>query len=287
MKPVLITGADGMLASDLINCFSTDPSYEIITLNKRQLDVTSRNEVAAAVTSLKPGYIIHAAALTNVDYCEDHTDEAFLLNGYGTENIAFYAQKVNAKFVYISSCGLFGDEIRPYAEYEPVVLKTVYAKSKYFGEEKTREWSKQYFIIRPGWLFGGAKTHRKNFVYNRLVEAQRNPQLVSANDKFGCPTYTGHLAQEIMSLLETECYGTYHVTNVGSGSRFDYVKKILESLNLKSSLQPVDSSRFERAAPVPDCEILKNFHLSINGFSLLPDWRDAMEEYIHRLKKEL
>nr|WP_236818894.1 NAD(P)-dependent oxidoreductase [Alicyclobacillus tolerans] len=284
---MLVTGANGMLASDLINHLASQPGYEIVGLARQQMDITRRHEVAEALTRIKPNYVIHTAAQTNVDYCETHINEAFQINGYGTENVAFYAERVGAKLVYISSCGLFGDKVTSYAEYDPVVLKTVYARSKYFGEEKTREWSERYFIVRPGWLFGGGKTHPKNFVYNRYKEALSCPVMYSTSDKFGCPTYTRHLAKKIVSLLQTEYYGTYHITNSGSASRFDYVKKIIDEFGVKTTLLPVDSNRFKRAAPVPDCEILDNMFLSMSGLSLLPDWREAIDEYIQRLKRDM
>jgi len=286
MKRILLTGADGMLAADLAGYLATQAGWEMTALTRAQLDITRRADVASALSALKPDAVIHAAAMTNVDDCENRRDEAFRVNGYGTENIAYYAHKAQARLVYISSCGLFGDEIKPYAEYDPVVLKTVYARSKYFGEEKTREWSRRSYIVRPGWLFGGTKAHRKNFVYNRMKEALQAPRMQSAADKFGCPTYTRHLARTILSLIETDEYGVYHLTNGGYGSRFDYVSEILRSFGLTTTLEAADSSQFPRPAPVPDCEILHNHRLTLTGLPALPDWREALDEYVCRLKRE-
>ncbi|MDN4593222.1 SDR family oxidoreductase [Polycladomyces subterraneus] len=286
-KKVLITGADGMLAMDFADVLSEKSGYVIVKMNRQKLDITDRNAVCSAMTQVKPDYVIHTAALSDVDYCEENRAHAFQVNGYGTENIAYYAQKVKAKFVYISTCALFGDEIRKYTESDPVVLKTVYAKAKYFGEEKTKEWCDRYFIVRPGWLFGGNINHKRNFVYQRYREALNFPEIYSAADQYGCPTYTRHLSYRIIELMETDSYGVYHISNSGSATRYEYVKKIVRTFGLNNKIHPVDSDFFKRKAPAPLCVMIKNANLSIKGFGLLSDWNTAVEEYIDRLKKEL
>ncbi|TYQ12808.1 UNVERIFIED_CONTAM: dTDP-4-dehydrorhamnose reductase [Acetivibrio alkalicellulosi] len=287
MKKLLITGADGMLATDLTRYFQTHSQYDIIKASRKDLDITSRDMVEEMFNMHKPDYIIHTAAITNVDFCEDNIDEAMRVNGYGTENIGVCAEQINAKVIYISSCGLFGDELKPYDEKEPVVLKTEYAKSKYLGEAKIAQSCSRHFIVRPGWLFGGGIQHKKNFVYNRYKEAIKGDEMVAAGDKYGCPTYTYHLAGALMSLLDTEKYGVYHISNDGSASRYDYVKKIITCFGLKTKVKKVDSSSFPRKAPVPDCEIISNYNLKKNGFSLLPSWELAIEDYVNILKNEI
>jgi len=286
MSKILITGSDGMLGTDLIkHCH--DLGYETLALNRKKLDVTDRTATKDLIETYKPNFVIHTAALTNVDLCEQNEQTAFQVNGYGTENIAYYSNKVNATVVYISSCGLFGDEIRAYSEYDDVELKTKYAKSKYMGEQKTIQWCDRHFIVRPGWLFGGNINHKKNFVYNRYLEALNNSSISSAVDKFGCPTYTKHLSNKITDLLNTDYYGTYHVTNQGSCSRYDYVTAIINKMGLKTEVNQVDSKHFIRNAPVPDSEILDNNNLSNKSLGPLPSWESALEEYIQLLKSQI
>lgn len=286
-KKVLITGSDGMFAMDFADVLSGKSGYTIVKLNRQKLDITDRNTVSSVMTQIRPDYVIHTAALSDVDYCEENRAHAFQVNGYGTENIAYYAQKVKAKIVYISTCALFGDEIKKYTEYDPVVLKTVYARAKHFGEEKTKEWCDRYFIVRPGWLFGGNKNHKRNFVYQRYREAMKYPEIYSAADQYGCPTYTRHLAHKIIELMETDGYGVYHISNSGSATRYEYVKKIVRTFGLNNKIIPVDSDFFKRKAPAPLCVMIKNENLLIKGLGFLPNWNIAVEEYIYRLKREL
>ncbi|WP_017752679.1 SDR family oxidoreductase [Clostridium tyrobutyricum] len=282
---ILITGGKGMLASSLYDIIND--KYETLSLSKEKLDITIANDVKKVINEFKPNIIFHSAALTNVDMCEEKSKMAFNINSDGTENIARYGSGVNAKVVYISSCGLFGDEIKAYSEDDKVVLKTKYSESKYKGEKSVEKYCEKYYIIRPGWLFGGSKIHKKNFVYNRYLEGQKNNIIISADDKYGCPTYVFDLAKKVLELLETNKYGIYHISNAGSASRYEYVKKIIESFNLNVKVKKCDSSFFKRSAPVPNCEIIENKNLRKNKFDLLPDWEDAIDRYIKKLKIKL
>jgi len=279
---LLITGGGGMLASDLADYYSTKKAVEIIAPTHAQLDVLDTRQVREMVAQTKPDVIVHTAAY-HVNDCEDNPQMAYRLNAWAVQQLGKIAQEYHATLVYISTCGLFGDEIRPYSEYDPVHIKTEYAKSKYAGEGLAKQFCDRLFIIRPGWLFGGSIAHKKNFVYQRYLEAQAKPMLQSAGDKYGSPTYTFDLAEKIDQLLETKNYGLYHVTNQGGVSRAGYIQKIIEACGLSCRVEPVDSSHFPRKANVPDCEILHNWNLTYAGLSLLPSWEEAIERYVKKI----
>lgn len=276
-----------MLACDLKDYFIKHNTIDVICLDKQKLDITNSQNVREAFLAYRPDVVIHTAALTDVDYCEVHKEIAYKVNIEGTKNIAVNSGMINAKLVYISSCGLFGDDIKEYSEDDQVVLKTEYSKSKYLGEAEVSENCGKYLIIRPGWLYGGNITQKKNFVYKRYIEALNNPTIKCANDKYGCPTYTVHLAQKLSQLIDSGVNGLFHVTNSGYSTRYQYVKKIIDCFELKNDVIGVDSKNFVRNAPVPDCEILKNGRLISDGLDLLPHWSDALEEFISVLKKNM
>jgi len=140
-------------------------------------------------------------------------------------------------------------------------------------------------VIRPGWLFGGTPSHQRNFVYQRYLEAKRSSVIRSANDKFGSPTHTESLAEKLLEIVESEEYGLYHVTNSGSASRYEYVKCIVETFGLKTTVEPVDSSSFPRTAPVPNCEMLENLNLKFLGLEPLGPWQEAVNKYVAMLKR--
>ncbi len=155
------------------------------------------------------------------------------------------------------------------------------------GERASFEHCSRTFVFRPGWLFGGTVEHQRNFVYQRYLEAGQKPVLTSASDKFGCPTFTQDLAAKMLEVIESEEYGTYHVTNSGSASRYEYVKFIVRSFGLDTPVEPVDSSSFPRSAPVPDCEMLENLNVKFLGLDAMQPWQDAIQKYVGSLKSEL
>lgn len=284
-RKILITGGGGMLAS-AIEDFYRKTEVEILAPTHLELNVLDRVEVINAVSAFKPDYIFHTAAL-HVNACEDDPEMAFKLNAWASGNLARICQKIGARLIYISSCGYFGDEIKYYSEYDPVVLKTLYARSKYQGEVLAMNECENTFAIRPGLLFGGSIKQPKNFAYQRYLEALKKPVLQSAGDKYGSPTYVGDLVIKIDDLLQADFPGLYHVSNNGGCSRAEYVKRIVDSCGLDVSVEEVDSTHFPRKAKVPDCEMLNNWNLKFLGISLLPSWEEAVERYCKLMLEEI
>jgi len=285
MKKIFITGGGGMLASN-IETFYARGGDKTLAPSHAVLDVLDYNVLRDAIVSFKPDYVFHTAAL-HVDASEENPELAFKLNAWASQNLARLCSEFNIGFVYISSCGFFGDDIKYYSEYDPVVLKTVYARSKYQGESLAIMECKDTFAIRPGWLFGGSIHHKKNFVYQRYLEAQKSSVINSAGDKYGCPTYVEDLVVKIDEIIEAGRGGIYHLTNSGGCSRFEYVKKIVEACGLKREIMSVDSSDFPRKANTPDCELLYNWNLGYLGLSSMPSWEDAIERYVRIMRREV
>jgi len=286
MRKMLITGGRGMLASDLAKSMQAESGWEIHALSRSEMDVTDAAQVRRAVEGIRPDVVVHTAVL-HVDAAEDDPEKAYLLNAWATRLLARACDRVGATLVYISTCGLFGHEQKGYTEYDPVILKTVYARSKYEGEVYVNQHCERHYIVRPGWLFGGSISHAKNFVVKRYEEAKSKTDVSSACDKFGTPTYTGDLARGISSLLETGEYGVYHVANGGAASRVEYVRHIIECFGLKTNVSEVESSHFPRKANVPDCEVLDCLNMRYVGLPGLPDWREAIAAYIGEIRADI
>ena len=285
MTRIFITGGGGMLASE-IEAYYSNKGATINAPKHAELDVMDHQAVEQALTAAKPQYVFHTAAL-HVNDCEDNPPLAARMNIEASQNLAMICQKLGAALIYISSCGFFGDEKRFYSETDPVVLKTVYARSKYEGEVLALKECQKTYAIRPGWLFGGSIKHKKNFVYQRFLEAQKKPLIQSAGDKFGSPTYTQDLIIKIDQILNAGKPGLYHVTNKGGCSRAEYVQKIIKSCGLNNKVESVDSSHFPRKANVPDCEMLENAQLRSVGLEPMPDWAEAIERYSRAMLKEI
>ena len=281
---MVVTGGEGMLATDLARVAEAR-GFEVISLSHGQLDVTRPGEIKNALEGHKAGYVVHTVGLA-VDFCETNRQEADRVHAWATGCIARHCQRLGATLVHVSTCGLFGDEIRFYSEYDPVRLKTQYARSKYLAELAAAQHCERTYNVRPGWMFGGTPSHRKNFVFRRYEEARSQPVIRSAGDKFGSPTFTVDLAEKIVELLGTEQYGVYHITNEGGASRFEYVKCIVEAFALSTPVEMVDSTFFPRPAPAPSSEMLENLNLRFLGLQPLAPWQEAVRRYVSALQKE-
>jgi len=274
-----------MLATDLARVASAE-GYQVTGTSHGEMDVTQAGQVRQVLEGTKPQVVVNTPGI-GVDTCEERPEEGYLMHTWAAGVVARECQRIDAVFVYISTCGLFGDEMRFYSEYDPVVLKTQYARSKLLGEQEAFRACERTFVIRPGWMYGGTQNHQRNFVFQRYQEALREPMLKSAGDKYGSPTFTGDVAAKLLEILEMDEYGLYHVTNQGSASRYDYVKYIVNSFGLDTPVEKVDSSSFPRRAPVPDCETLENLNVRFLGLQPMEPWQDAIDRYVHSIKANI
>jgi dTDP-4-dehydrorhamnose reductase len=291
---ILLTGAAGMLAAEVVpelkrngfEVFGYDVNQRLPDIHK--LDITNYEEVYKTAAQINPDYIFHLAAETDVDRCEKDPDHAFRVNTTGTENMALVCQKLGIKLLYISTAGVFfGDKQDPYTEFDTPNPANIYGVSKLQGEIIVRNLLSQYFIVRAGWMVGGWEIDKK-FVY-KIVQQLREgkTELRVVADKFGSPTFTKDFAKNLVALIKTDRFGLYHMTNKGSGSRYDIAVKIVEFMGLKNKITvvPINSAQFPLPAPRARSEMMRNYKLDLINLNLMPHWEKSLEEYI-RLNKD-
>ena len=254
--------------------------YEMIGWTRQELDLEKPEEGIRRLKELKPEAVIHCAAETNVDLCEREPGRAWQVNAEAAGRLAQSTREMGARFVFISTSGLFdGKKKGPFTEEDRPNPPTVYGKSKLEGEEKVRIADPGALILRGGWLFGGPLDLKKNFVGARLREAEDMEVIRSATDKRGSPTWTRDFAERALGLLQEGRSGLVHLVNAGEATRQEYVAEILRLAGRKTRVEGVDSSSFPRAAPVPEDERLKSKRKGI-----LKKWKTALKVY---LKNEL
>ena len=283
----LVTGANGMLGTALCNTLRKH-GYKVLAtdINTSEadieyLDVTDKTKVIAALERFRPAIVFHLAAETDVDKCEKEIEHAYLVNTIGTENVALACQQMNLLMIYISTAAIFdGKKKRPYTEFDRPNPLSIYAKSKFAGENILRHFLKKYFIVRAGWMIGGVDKDKK-FVVKIIKQLQSQKEVLAVTDKIGSPTFTKDFSKGLLSLIETERYGLYHMANKGSCSRYDIAKMIVKFMGRDDVIvKPVTSEMFPLRAPRPDSEAIKNFKLDLLGMNNMPSWEKALEEYI-------
>ena len=247
-------------------------------MGKSHLDITNEVEVNKVVAFIKPEIIIHCAAYTQVDKAESEPDIAFLVNGIGTRNIAIAAERNHSKLVYISTDYVFnGSSTTPYHEFSPVSPINIYGSSKLVGETMVRDFHSQFFIVRTSWVFGLVGN---NFVKTMLKLSSEKEKLRVVNDQFGSPTYTVDLSKCIVQIMETEKFGTYHVSNSGNCSWFEFAKEIFTQTNNSIKLEPCTTAEFPLLAKRPKFSVMDHMGLRINRFNTMPHWKDALKNFL-------
>ncbi|GAA4841736.1 dTDP-4-dehydrorhamnose reductase [Paenibacillus vulneris] len=275
---VFITGAGGQLGYDLIRVLSS--KHQVVAMTRAELDVTNETAVFQAIRNIKPDAVIHAAAYTNVDKAEQESHEAYTINSIGTKNVALAAAEIGAKLVHISTDYVFdGSKRSPYIETDRPNPLGVYGNSKLHAEKFVELISGQYFILRTSWLYG---KNGSNFVTKMISLGRQHGELKVVSDQFGSPTYTLDLARFIEYLIQTDCYGLYHVANRGQCSRYAFAQAIFQALNWHHvKLVPISSAGFLSAAQRPEYSVFDDSAIRLNHLPRLRDWKDALNDFLH------
>jgi len=269
---ILITGAEGMLGSDLVKSLEqTDAS--IIAASKKDLDVIDYNACDKFIKNNNPNLIINCAAYTDVDGAEDNLPEAYKINRTGAKNLAYSANKNNSKILYVSTDYVFdGEKGSAYIENDKPQPAGYYGFSKYLGEVSTTYNCEQSYIVRTSSLYG---KKGNNFVDTILNSDKENLKVV--NDQTSSPTSTKALSEGIIKLIYGEYpFGIYHLACEGQCTWFDLATFSDKLTKSNKKIEPCRTSEFPTKARRPKLSVLKSTKLDFK----LPHWKEALEDYL-------
>ena len=272
---IAITGANGMLGQALCKSFS---EHSVWALSSKDLDITSLPAARELFSDLRPHWILHAAAFTDVDGAELNAAEAYRINALGTRNIATAAFENQCRLLYYSTDYVFDGKLnRAYREWDSVSPVNEYGRSKLAGEFFVRSLCPSHLIVRTSWLFGPGGSH---FVDKIVQRAKKKDHLQVVDDQRGSPTLTSDLAHLTLCLVQAEKRGTYHATNSGDCSWYEFACKIVSLSELDVQIDPVASSTFPAPAQRPPFSVLHNYFLELEGIPLLRSWESALGSFL-------
>lgn len=273
---IVVTGVKGQLGFDIAK--QLDGRHETVGIDVEELDITDIDAVQAFMKVNRPDIVINCAAYTNVDACETNDILAYKVNAAGPRNIAAACLDLGVKMVQVSTDFVFdGETTTPYVEYDHANPLSVYGKSKWAGEELVREILPRHFIVRTAWLYG---CNGNNFVKTMLRLAQTRKSISVVNDQRGTPTFSRDLASEIIRLIETDAYGTYHCTNEGECSWYEFARKIFELKGLNIDVSPISTEAFGSPAARPAYSVLRNLLLELTIGNHMRQWEEALFKYL-------
>jgi dTDP-4-dehydrorhamnose reductase len=279
----LVTGAGGMLGSDMVAVL-TSRSEPVTGMNRASLDVTDAAAVTDTIARCRPDVVVNCAAWTAVDDAEASEEQALAVNAGGAANLAASCATAGARLVQVSTDYVFaGDAGRPYAEDDVPAPRTAYGRTKLAGERAVLDrLPESGFVVRTAWLYGA---HGPSFVGTMIKLEDRRPTVDVVDDQHGQPTWTVHVARQIVALVHSPAApGIYHATSGGQTTWFGLAREIFGLLGADPArVRPIPSSAMSRPAPRPAYSVLGHSAWAGPRIPPIGEWRPAL----HRAFPEL
>ncbi|MEW6286906.1 MAG: SDR family oxidoreductase [Chloroflexota bacterium] len=288
MTRILITGASGLLGINL--ALEAMREHEVIGIDRGRLksapfrviraDFLQTNKVDSILDSTRPDWLIHCAAMANLEECEKHPEQAKRLNADVPAELAAACAKRNIKFVHLSTDAVFdGTKQGAYTEEDEPTPQNVYSQTKLDGERAVQQANPQAIIARVnfyGWSLGGKRSLGEFFV-NNLGEGRR---VYGFTDVVFCPMWVNHLAQTLLAMLEKDLHGLYHVVGAQPMNKYQFGVEVARRFGLRESL--IEPQSVERSGLT--AKRSHNLWLSVHKLSTdlgrpLPDFSTGLDGF--------
>lgn len=273
---ILITGANGMLAKDLIQILENQ-RYLVVGKTHQDLDITNKDSVIKVLKQENPDIVIQCAAYTKVDDAENNLNLARKINAKGCEIVAKACNEIDSTMIYISTDYVFdGEKFSPYTTSDTPKPLNNYGLTKYEGELAVKNNCQKYYIVRTSWLYGN---FGKNFVDTMLNLGTKYlngeiSELKVVDDQIGCPTWTKDLSEGIAKIIKNEpSYGVYHICGGGKASWCEFAKEIFKIKGMNVKVTPCTTEEFLRPAKRP------HYSVMTPSFIIRP-WQEGLAEYL-------
>lgn len=276
---ILVTGNKGQLGHDVV-LEAKKRGIDPVGVDVAEMDITDQGQVERTISRGNYDGVVHCAAWTAVDKAEEpelfETVEA--VNALGTGYIAKVCKELDIPLMYFSTDYVFdGQGTTPWKEDDVKNPLNVYGITKSEGEDYVNENPKSY-TLRISWVFGESGS---NFIKTMLRLAKDHKTITVVDDQVGLPTYTKDLARLVVDMIQTDKYGTYHVSNTGDYiSWYEFAKEIFKQAGKKIKVVPVGSDQYPAKAKRPTNSRMDLSKLENTGFTPLPSWKDALQRYL-------
>ncbi len=288
MINIIVTGSNGQLGKE-IRKISGSRDYRFFYMDIEELDLRDRKGVINFFNQNNINVCINCAAYTAVDKAESEIELAMDINAGIVKTLALACSEQNAVLIHISTDYVFdGQNSVPYLEGDIPKPVNVYGKSKLEGELMADKIHDKSIIIRTSWLYS---MHGVNFLKTMLRLGREKKNLEVVVDQIGSPTYAGDLAQTIIQLIQVvldnqfnpSYFGTYHYTNEGIASWYDFAYEIFRIMNFPTKIEPVNSLRFPTPAKRPSYSVLDKSKIKSTFNIAIPHWKESLSKCLKNI----
>ena len=280
MKKVLITGAEGLLGSQITSTFRDSGLLEVVSIGRSIVDLTQRDAVFQFFHTAKPDYIINCAGYTNVEKAESSQEDAFSSNVRLVSNLTDYCKESDSVLYHFSSDYVFGGEhASPINVDSPRLPMNYYGFTKMVAEDTIlNAIPGKSVVIRTSWLYG---RFGKSFVSQMIDKVNRNEFAKVVTDQIGSPTNTLDLSERVLGLImnDTDC-GLLHIVGESETTWFEVAEFIFTYYGIREKLKPITSSELELVANRPKYSYLLNSSLNQYGVKRMANWKDSLTAFL-------
>ncbi len=280
---IAVIGANGQLGSDLVAAFSENGDVTC-ALTHSDIEISDLHSVLHALEDIRPQVVVNTAAMHHVEKCEREPEKAFAINALGPRNLAIVARDLGAILMHVSTDYVFdGSKGSPYTEEDSPRPLNAYGITKLAGEHFVRATTAKHFVIRTSGLYGKSPCRAKgglNFIELMLKLAKERGEVRVVDSEVVTPTSTAELAQQMVHLSHSDCYGLYHATAEGSCSWYEFAREIFAITDTQVGLKASAPDEFTAKVARPKYSVLENRALKIRGLNVFKPWQDALPMYL-------
>jgi dTDP-4-dehydrorhamnose reductase len=286
---ILVTGASGLLGASLV-AFAREQGLEVVGLYHRHavsisgadiqaVDLTDASATRKIFEALKPATVIHCAAETNVDWCQEHPDQAYRMNVTASAAVAANCASTGARMVYVSTDSVFDGNRGNYAETDHAAPVNIYAQTKLQGEELVLERYPAATVARLT-LYGWNAQNKLSLAEWILQELSQDRVVPGFTDIFFCPILANHAARTLLALAGRDLPGLYHLVGSERVSKYEFAQRVAGTFGFDpGKIAPTRAADAKMKAPRPRDVSLNTAKISAALGCAMPDVDAGLLEF--------
>ncbi len=292
MINIIVTGSNGQVGSELQTLSSQYADFQFVFTDYQELDITDKVAVLTFFKQQKFQYCINCAAYTAVDKAESEAEKATAINVTGSENLALACKESGTMLIHLSTDYVYhSDQNTPFVEMDETNPQSIYGQTKLEGEKIIQKIHALTIIIRTSWVYS---SFGQNFVKTMIRLGKERDKLTIIYDQIGTPTYARSLARAILDMIKKiegsemdskDITGTYHYSNEGVTSWYDFALAVFELENIAVKVLPILTKDYPTPAKRPHFSLLNKAKFKERFGLEIPHWRESLKECLEVLKE--